>query len=330
MIGGRRVVAVAGAAPALAGAALALAGAALALAGAALALAGCGRAASTAPAASGDRARILAVGAENEYASVISQIGGRYVSVTAIMSDPNTDPHSFEASPRVAQTVGAARLVVQNGVGYDSFMGRIESASPNSSRRVIDVQKLLGLPDSTSNPHLWYATGTMPRVAARLVAILSAFEPGHRAYFRANARRFDASLRPWLRAIATFRRRHAGAPVATTEPVGDYLLRAAGARNLTPWTMQADIMNGVDPAPQDINLQSDLLQSHRVKALLYNQQVTDTLTQTFLSQAAQHHVPVVGVYETMPRGYDYQSWMLAETQALARAVGSGRSTTSLP
>ena len=35
---------------------------------------------------------------------------------------------------------------------------------------------------------------------------------------------------------------------------------------------------------------------------LYNQQVTDTLTRSFLSLAAKYHVPVVGVYETMPRG----------------------------
>ena len=50
---------------------------------------------------------IQAVGAENEYANVIAQIGGRYVTVTAIMSNPNTDPHTFEASPSVARSVSA-------------------------------------------------------------------------------------------------------------------------------------------------------------------------------------------------------------------------------
>ena len=66
------------------------------------------------------KGRIVAVGAENEYANVISQIGGKYVAVSAIESNPNTDPHTFEASPSVAQAVAAARLVVQNGVGYDT------------------------------------------------------------------------------------------------------------------------------------------------------------------------------------------------------------------
>ncbi len=100
--------------------------------------------------------KVIAVGAENEYANVIGQIGGRYVKVDAIESNPNTDPHTFEASPSVAQAVSAAQLVVQNGVGYDTFMNKIESASPSSTRKVIDVQTLLGLPDSTPNPHLWY------------------------------------------------------------------------------------------------------------------------------------------------------------------------------
>ncbi|MDE3132787.1 MAG: zinc ABC transporter substrate-binding protein [Acidobacteriota bacterium] len=303
--------------------------AAAALTCAALLLSGCGRGGAAQAGSHGGSARIPAVGAENEYADVISQIGGRYVSVTAIMSNPNTDPHSFEASPGVAQTVSAAKLIVQNGVGYDSFMNRIESASPSAARKVIDVQRLLVLPDATRNPHLWYEPATMPEVAAALARDLSALAPAHAAYFRVRARRFDASLRPWLRALAHFRHRYAGTPVATTEPVGDYMLQAAGAENLTPWNLQADVMNGVDPAPQDISLQDNLLKRHRVRAFLYNRQVTDTLTQGFLTEAAQHHVPVVAVYETMPSGYDYQSWMLAEVTALERAVTAGRSTTRL-
>ena len=109
--------------------------------------------------------KIVAVGAENEYTDVIQQVGGKYVQASAIMSNPNTDPHTFEASASVAQLVSSAQLVVQNGVGYDRFMNTIENAAPSSSRKVVVVQNLLGLPDSTPNPHLWYKPGTMPAVA---------------------------------------------------------------------------------------------------------------------------------------------------------------------
>ncbi|MBO0702788.1 MAG: zinc ABC transporter substrate-binding protein [Candidatus Dormibacteraeota bacterium] len=278
---------------------------------------------------SGLTGKIQAVGAENEYANVLSQIGGRYVQVTAIMTNPSTDPHAFEASPAVAQAVGRSQLVVQNGLGYDGFMTQIENSTPSSSRRVIDVQKVLGLPDSTPNPHLWYRPSTMPAVAGRIAQDLSALQPAHRPYFQHNLRAFDKSLGPWRRAIAGLASRDPGAPVAVTEPVPDYLIQAAGLDDRTPWQLQADVMNGVDLSPQSVTLEENLLRRHQVKALLYNQQVTDSVTQTFLSVAGQSGVPVVGVYETMPPEYTYQSWMLAETRALQRAIEDGTSTQHL-
>ncbi len=290
-----------------------------------LSLAACGPTSAAATAG-----RIPAVGAENEYANVISQIGGRYVSVSAIMSNPNTDPHTFEASPSVAEVVSGARLVVQNGLGYDTFMNKIEAASPNSQRQVITVQSLLGLPDSTPNPHLWYKPGTMPAVAAAVEKDLAEDQPAHRSYFAANLARFDDSLSAWTSALSEFASRHPNTPVAVTEPVADYMLQAAGCDIMTPFPLQAAIMNGTDPSPEDVSVEQNLLADHKVAVFLYNQQVTDPLTASFLALAKRAGVPVVGVYETMPTpGYDYQTWMMAELQALRKAVTGHISTRRL-
>ncbi|HEX3737326.1 MAG TPA: zinc ABC transporter substrate-binding protein [Solirubrobacterales bacterium] len=292
---------------------------------AALAVAGCGG--SSADASS--EGKISAVGAENEYANVIEQIGGQYVDVSAVESDPNTDPHTFEASASVAQQVAGADVVVQNGLGYDTYMEKIESASSGSQREVIDVQELLGLPDSTPNPHLWYKPETMPAVARQLVADFSELQPEHKAYFAANLRRFEASLQPWLEGLRGFGKKFPGAAVATTEPVADYMLEAAGIENLTPFTMQADIMNDTDPAPQAVALQESFFTEKKADAFVYNQQVTDSITEKFLRSAGENGVPVVGVYETMPTGYTYQRWMMAELEALEEAVANGKSTEEL-
>jgi zinc/manganese transport system substrate-binding protein len=300
---------------------------------AALVATGC----SSSPAASGSTAgttsstgTIVAIGAENEYANVIQQIGGKYVTATAIMSNPNTDPHTFEASPAVASEISKASLVVQNGVGYDTWADTIESADPNSARKVIDVQQLLGLPNSTPNPHLWYNPITMPKVATAIADDLAEIQPAHASYFKANAVTFTASLTAWNQAIAKFKATYPDTAVATTEPVADYMLQAVGADNMTPWTLQADIMNGTDPSPQDVATQRALFTDHKVKVFLYNQQVTDPLTQSFITLAQQNGVPVVGVYETMPTpGYDYQTWMMAEVNALTKAVTQKVSTQHL-
>jgi zinc/manganese transport system substrate-binding protein len=273
---------------------------------------------------------VVAVGAENEYADVIQQVGGKYVQVNAILSNPNTDPHTFEASASVARLLDSAQLVVQNGVGYDTFMNTIENAVPSSSRKVLVVQKLLGLPDSTPNPHLWYQPGTMAAVANAIAADLAALRPAHAAFFKASAAAFVRSLTPWTNAIAAFKARYPDTPVATTEPVADYMLQAAGADIKTPWAFQADIMNGTDPSAQDVAVERSLFTQRKVKVFLYNQQVTDSLTESFIALARANGIPVVGVYETMPvPGYHYQSWMLAEVQDLRQAVADKTSSEHL-
>jgi len=298
-----------------------------AVAAVALAAAGCGSGGAT-EAANGATV-ISAVGAENEYANVLGQIGGRYVRVSAVLDNPNTDPHTFEASPKVAQEVSSAQLIVQNGVGYDSWMNKIEAAAPNSERKVITVQQVLGLPDSTPNPHLWYDPATMPAVAKAIATGLSALQPAHKAYFQARLTAFNQSLAPWRNAIAQFKATYPGTTAATTEPVADYLLTAMGIKNLTPFRFQADIMNGTDPSPQDIALVNSLFAQHKVKLFAYNQQVTDTLTASIRDNAVKAGVPLVGVYETMPTGYTYQRWMLAEVNAIEKAVASKTSTQKL-
>ena len=273
---------------------------------------------------------IRAIGVENQYANVIEQIGGRYVRVRAMISDPNTDPHSFEASPKIAAEMAGASLIVENGLGYDAWADKMLAAAANPQRVVIHVQLLLRRPNDTRNPHLWYDPQTMKKVAAAIGAALNRLEPGHEAYFAARVQRFDRSLRPWQAAIAAFKAQHPATKIAVTEPVGDYLLQAMGAKIETPWALQAAIMNGTDPSPQDVATENALLRDHRVQIFVYNQQVTDPLTASFLRLAVRNHIPVVGVYETMPTpGYDYQSWMLAETQALEKAVTTRQSTRSL-
>ena len=273
---------------------------------------------------------IKAVGVENQYADVIGQIGGQYVQVTSIMNDPNTDPHSFEASPQIAAQIAGAELIVKNGVGYDSWADKLMSATTKADRKVIDVQHLLNLPDNTPNPHLWYDPKTMPAVAKAIADDLSALQPAHAAYFQANLKTFDDSLKPWTTAIASFKAHHDHIPVAATEPVANYLLTAMGFDIATPSSLQYAIMNGTDPAPQDVTTQNGLFDGHKVKVFAYNQQVTSSLTESFLGLAKKNGVPVVGVYETMPTpGYTYQSWMMAEVAALQKAVTDKVSTTKL-
>jgi zinc/manganese transport system substrate-binding protein len=273
---------------------------------------------------------VTAIGVESQYANVISQIAGPYAHVTAIESDPNTDPHEYEASPAVARAIASSDLIVENGLGYDSWVEKMIAATPNSRRHVIEVRRVLNLPRDTFNPHVWYNPQAMPAVAQAIASALSQIAPAHQAYFAVRERKFEASLASWKNMLARLARQYPATPVAVTEPVANDLLEAAGCTILTPRSLQLALMNGNDPSPQDVAAQEALLSARRVKVLIYNRQVTDPLTESFLELARKHGIPVVGVYETMPTpGYDYQTWMQAETAALIRAVAHGVSTDSL-
>lgn len=269
--------------------------------------------------------QIDAVAAENEYANVIQQLGGPYVRVSAIMKNPNTDPHTFEASPIDARMVATARLVVANGAGYDSFITKLESASPDPHRVTIIAQKVIGVPATVSNPHLFYKPGEMTAVAGAITAALIHLEPRHATFFRSRLNTFKRSLTPWRNAISLLKRTYGGAKVAVTEPVADYMLNAAGMKIMTPWAFQAAIMNSVDPSPQDVLVERNLILHRQVRVFVYNQQAVDATTETLLALAKREKLPVVGVYETMPPGHDYQTWMLDETMDVYRALRNHRS-----
>src|ERR1700690_453247 len=82
------------------------------------------------PAAVGSGSKLDLVAAENVYGDMVSQIGGSHVSVTSILSAPNADPHLYEPGTRNGLAVAQARLVIQNGAGYDAFMQRLQEGSP--------------------------------------------------------------------------------------------------------------------------------------------------------------------------------------------------------
>jgi zinc/manganese transport system substrate-binding protein len=98
--------------------------------------------------ASGQRP-ITIVAAENVYGEVAKDIGGPHVSVASILSNPNQDPHLFEADPSTARLVSRADIAIENGASYDQWMNRLLAASPNPHRTVIVAADSLGRKPAT-------------------------------------------------------------------------------------------------------------------------------------------------------------------------------------
>ncbi|WP_186231839.1 metal ABC transporter solute-binding protein, Zn/Mn family [Burkholderia gladioli] len=269
--------------------------------------------------AAAQTAKLQVVAAENFYGDVIKQIGGANVSVTSILSNPDQDPHLFEASPKTARALQHANLVVYNGADYDPWMGKLLAASKNATRKTIVVADLVGKKPG-DNPHLWYDPATMPAAALAISAALGAADPSHKADYDANLAGFLASLKPIDAKVAALRAQYKGVPVTATEPVFGYMSDAIGLemRNLR---FQLATMNDTEASATDIAAFENDLRKRQVKVLIYNSQAEEPMTKRMLKIAKDASVPTVSVTETQPAGKAFQQWMLAQLDALGAALG---------
>ncbi|MBC5800513.1 MAG: zinc ABC transporter substrate-binding protein [Candidatus Eremiobacteraeota bacterium] len=257
------------------------------------------------------------------YGDIVHQIAGNAVTITTLLNSSSADPHAYEPTTRDADAVADADLVIENGLGYDTFVDKLLAASPRNGRTVIVVGTLAGRRPG-DNPHVWYEAEALRRLCTATVTDLGDRMPARRnGFVRANGR-----VRAWIDGFArrtlTLGRRYRGTSVAITEPVFDAVLRAASLQIATPPSFSKAIENGSDPAPQDVAAMRALLEGRRVAALVYNRQTVEPSTSRLLALAQTSGVAVVPVTETLPPGMRVQGWFDGELRALARALQTYR------
>ncbi len=261
---------------------------------------------------------ITVVAAENFYGDIARQIGGAQVAVTSILTNPDQDPHEFEASPSTARAFADAAVVIVNGAGYDGWAEKLLSASPAASRAVVVVAALVHK-TAGDNPHVWYDPAAMPALAEALCGLFVKLDPVHQADYARRLTTFRRSMKPLDDRIAEMRTKYSGKPVTATEPVFGYMAAALGL-DMRNAGFQLAVMNDTEPSAGAVAAFEKDLRARAVKVLLYNSQTSEALTRRMQKIATQAGVPVVGVTETEPRGKDYQEWMLSQLDALDRAL----------
>ncbi|WP_406440816.1 zinc ABC transporter substrate-binding protein [Streptomyces sp. NBC_01613] len=296
--------------------------------GASLALlAGCGSSSDSGSDASGSQSpaastAVPVVASTNVYGDIARQIGGAKVDVTSIIADPDQDPHSYEADTQNQLALSKAKVVIENGSGYDDFVDRMLK-SGNSSAEVINAVKVSGKTAPKGgelNEHVWYDFPTVARIADRIAAALGKADPANAAGFTKNAETFKAKLRPLETKEARIKKDHGGEAVAITEPVPLYMIEASGLKNATPAEFSEAIEEGDDVSARTLQATLALFSDKQVKALVYNEQTSGPQTEKAEAASKAAGIPVVPVTETLPKGKDYLGWMTANVDALASAL----------
>lgn len=276
-------------------------------------LTGCSQSSSN---GSGKNSKINIVAAEDFYGEVAKAVGGSHVNVTSIINKPSMDPHDYEPSTGTARAVSQAKLVVYNGIGYDSWMENL--AKNTKDQTVIRVaEDLMGKKDG-DNEHLWYQPETMPKLADYLAGRLSKIDPKHAAEYKKNAKKYRASIKPVEDEVTKLSQKSNQKLVDVSEPVFDYTLEALGYK-VANNHFEIAVEQESDPSPKDIaNMQKDIKEK-RIAFFVSNIQEISPTVKKIMALADKHDVPVVKVTETLPAGKDYKTWMLDQLKQIENA-----------
>ncbi len=266
---------------------------------------------------------VQVVASTNVYGDLVRTVGGDRVQVTSVIDDPSADPHSYEASVRTQLAVSEADLVVDNGGGYDDFMGTLLSAT-DSAATVLTAVDVAGLDPGAEgfNEHVWYDLTAMSALTGEVADALSEIDPAGADGYAASADALSRGIAGLVDEEEQARAAVRGAGVAVTEPVPGHLLDALGARDLTPPEFSEAVEEGGDVAPAVLRQTLDLFSTGQVRALVYNEQTSGPETEQVLAAARAAGVAVVPVTETLPDGEDYLSWMGGNLDAVVAALGA--------
>ena len=263
------------------------------------------------------------VAAENFYGDVAQQLAGAGVTVSSVLNNPDQDPHLFETTPAVVRQLANAQIVILNGANYDPWMDKLLTAVPRPGRIVINAAQLNGR-KAGDNPHLWYDPATMPAIATALAAELSKLDSAHAADYSARLKTTLASLARITQRIAQLKAKHAGISVTATEPVFGLMVAALGL-TMRNQRFQLAMMNDTEPSARDVAALESDLKEHKVKALIYNSQVSEKLTERMRAIAGAAKVPVIAVTETMPANISFQDWVLGELDVVDKTLSGPNS-----
>lgn len=268
-------------------------------------------------------AGVRVVASTNVYGDIVRQIAGDKVEVTSIISDPDQDPHSYEANTQTQLSLSKAKVVIENGGGYDDFMDTMLKSAGNTSAKVLNVVDISGHQAAAGgelNEHVWYDFPTVEKLAAQLASTLSEVDSANSSTYAANAAAFTGKVKELEATEASIKSGHDGAGAAITEPVPVYLLTACGLVNKTPGAFSEAIEEGTDVPAAVLQETLTLFSAKQVKLLAYNEQTSGPETEKVLAAAKANGIAVVPVTETLPDGKDYLGWMTANLDAIRSAL----------
>lgn len=131
-----------------------------------------------------------------EMGALTRAVAGDTVTVKVLVA-PGVDPHDYEASAGDVKQVGAAALVIRQGIGIDSFLDAALKGS--GQKRVVTVSEGVPIHEGEggkghADPHIWHDPTNDKIIVTNIANALAAAFPASAATYQANAAAYNEKL----------------------------------------------------------------------------------------------------------------------------------------
>ncbi len=259
--------------------------------------------------------------AENVWGSLASQLGGSRVHVTSLITNPATDPHSYEPTAADARPMAGARLAIVNGIGYDAWADKLIAANPVHSRIVLNVGDLVGIKPG-GNPHRWYSPGDVQQVIGAIARDYTRLDPKGAAYYaRQKTKLRTQGLAQYESLIATIKRRYHGVRVGASESIFAPLADALGLNLVTPPSFLKAISEGTEPTASDKTTIDGQIARRQIQVWVVNSQNSTPDIARITDAARRRGIQITTITETLtPASATFEAWQSRELTSLAAAL----------
>jgi ABC-type Zn uptake system ZnuABC Zn-binding protein ZnuA len=140
-----------------------------------------------------DGPRVVAT--TTQVADMAAVVGADRIDLVRLLK-PGIGAHDYEPSPADVEAIATAQLVVENGVGLESWLhDTIESSGYDGpvvdASQGVRLRKVGGEPD----PHIWQDPGNAMVMAANIERGLARADPGSAGFYEANLAAYLEALR---------------------------------------------------------------------------------------------------------------------------------------
>ncbi|MCC7358413.1 MAG: zinc ABC transporter substrate-binding protein [Anaerolineales bacterium] len=129
---------------------------------------------------------------------LVRVIGGEHVALT-VLAGPGVDAHAFIPTAGDAAALAKAAVVVENGLGFETWLDDLYTAADSQATRVAAADGIApragtGEETGEADPHVWHSATNAMAMARNIKAALAAADPANAAAYQTNTDAYLAEL----------------------------------------------------------------------------------------------------------------------------------------